>query len=53
MANGDAKDGRFYRIPQGPNPAALEARAIGQDRLQDWLANRIKAKRAIASTSIM
>jgi hypothetical protein len=31
----------------GGDPVALEARAIGQDRLQDWLANRIKARRAV------
>ena len=46
-----SENGRFYLIPQdyqgGANPAALAARAIDQDRLQDWLANRIKAKRAI------
>ena len=44
-------NGRFYLIPQdyqgGPNPEALAIRAIGQDQLQDWLANRIKAKRAL------
>jgi WD40 repeat protein len=45
------ESGRFYLIPQdyrgGVNPEALAARAIGQDRLQDWLANRIKARRAL------
>ena len=50
-AHGDSRGGRFYLIPQdydgGPDPAALAQRAIGQDRLQDWLANRIKARRAI------
>jgi hypothetical protein len=43
--------GRFYLIPQdyqgGINPEALATRAVGQDQLQDWLANRIKAKRAL------
>ena len=38
-------------IPQdyqgGPNPATLKTRAIGQERLQDWIANRIKAKKAM------
>lgn len=38
-------------IPQdydgGPNPTSLAQRAIDQNRLQDWLANRIKAKKAI------
>jgi uncharacterized caspase-like protein len=29
------------------DPTALAARAIGQDHLQDWVANRIKAKKAI------
>jgi WD40 repeat protein len=50
-AHGTSHEGRFYLIPQdfdgGTNPAALQARAIGQDRLQDWVANRIKAKRTI------
>jgi hypothetical protein len=45
------KDGRFYLIPQdydgGPNPVSLAQRAIGQDQLQDWLANRIKANKAV------
>ena len=48
-AHGISENGRFYLIPQdyqgGPN--ALARNAIDQDRLQDWLANRIKAKRAI------
>jgi WD40 repeat protein len=43
--------GNYYLIPQdfqgGPSQQALEMRAIGQDRLQDWIANRIKAKKAI------
>jgi hypothetical protein len=50
-AHGYSKDGRFYLIPQdyqgGSDPEALKERAIGQDRLQDWVANRIKAKKAI------
>jgi len=50
-AHGTSVAGRFYLIPQdydgGANPAALKERAIGQDRLQDWLANRIKAKKAV------
>jgi uncharacterized caspase-like protein len=49
--HGFSSNGRFYLIPQdysgGGNPEHLEQRAIGQDKLQDWLANRIKAKRAI------
>jgi WD40 repeat protein len=49
--HGYSKDGRFYMIPQdyqgGADPEALKARAVGQDRLQDWIANRIKAKKAL------
>ncbi len=50
-AHGYSEGGRFYLIPQdyqgGPNPQALASRAIGQERLQDWIANRIRAKKAI------
>jgi WD40 repeat protein len=50
-AHGTSQDGRFYLIPQdyngGTNPASLRERAIGQDRLQDWLANLIKAKKVL------
>jgi WD40 repeat protein len=50
-AHGYSHEGRFYLIPQdyqgGSDPQALAARAIGQERLQDWVANRIKAKRAL------
>ena len=50
-AHGYSLNGRYYLIPQdyqgGNNPEALKARAIGQDRLQDWIANRIKAKKAV------
>lgn len=49
--HGYSHSGQFYFIPQdysgGADPAALDGRAIGQIRLQDWLANRIKAKRAV------
>jgi hypothetical protein len=45
------KTGRFYVIPQdydgGDNAEAFAQRAIGQDMPQDWLANRIKARRAV------
>ena len=48
-AHGYSLNGRFYLIPQdhqgGVNAEALAARAIGQDQLQEWLANRITAKR--------
>jgi uncharacterized caspase-like protein len=50
-AHGYSLNGRFYLLPQdyqgGENPEALATRAIGQDQLQDWLANRLKAKRAL------
>ena len=50
-AHGYSHEGRFYLIPQdyhgGTDPEALKARAIDQTRLQDWIANRIKAKKAI------
>lgn len=50
-AHGISHNGRFYLIPQdysgGTNPISLEANAIDQVRLQDWLANRIKAKKAV------
>jgi uncharacterized caspase-like protein len=47
--HGTSEDGRFYLIPQDyqSRPGNLARGAIGQDRLQDWLANRIKAKRVI------
>lgn len=50
-AHGTSRNGRFYLIPQdydgGTNPLALQERAIGQERLQDWIVNRIKAKRSL------
>jgi uncharacterized caspase-like protein len=50
-AHGYSSNGRFYLLPQdyqgGTNPAALASRAIGQERLQDWIANRIHAKKAL------
>ena len=50
-AHGYSSGGHYYLIPQdyqgGPDPAALVSRAIGQERLQDWIANRIEAKKAI------
>jgi WD40 repeat protein len=45
------QSGRFFLIPQdhqgGTNPKALTSQAIGQELLQEWIANRIKAKKAI------
>ncbi len=48
-AHGKSERGRFYIIPQDfqSGPDALERSAIGQDMLQDWLANRIKARKAL------
>jgi WD40 repeat protein len=50
-AHGYTNDGRFYLIPQdysgGPDPEALKAHAIDQLKLQDWIANRVKAKKAL------
>jgi len=50
-AHGYSHEGLYYLIPQdyqgGPNPDALKARAIGQPMLQDWVANRVKAKKAL------
>jgi hypothetical protein len=42
---------RFYLIPQdyqgGNDPDALANGAIGQEHLQDWVGNRIKARKAM------
>ena len=50
-AHGFSQDGRFYLIPQdypgGIEAQTLSGHAIGQERLQDWIANRIKARKAI------
>ena len=50
-AHGYTVGGNYYMIPQdyqgGPVPDKIKARAIGQDRLQDWIANRIRARKAI------
>jgi WD40 repeat protein len=50
-AHGYSMGGRFYLIPQdydgGTDPLALAKRAIGQERLQDWVANKIRAKKAL------
>ena len=48
---GYSNQGRFYLIPQGYqggiDPKALASHAIYQLRLQDWIANPIKAKKAL------
>jgi hypothetical protein len=48
-AHGKSEDGRFYLIPQDyqSGPGHLAKYAVGQDDLQDWLANRIKARKAL------
>jgi len=48
-AHGTSKDGRFYMIPQDfkSGADALRMQGIGQDILQDWFANRLKARKAI------
>ncbi len=50
-AHGYSNEGRFYLIPQdyqgGLNADALKARAVGQFALQDWIVNRIKARKAL------
>jgi WD40 repeat protein len=50
-AHGYSFGGNYYMIPQdyqgGGNPAALKTRAVAQERIQEWLASRIKAKRAV------
>ena len=50
-AHGYSLNGRFYLIPQdyqgGSNPDALASKAITQETLQDWIANRIKARKAL------
>jgi len=50
-AHGYSHQGRFYLIPQdyqgGPDPKALSARAIDQLKIQDWIANRIKARKEV------
>jgi hypothetical protein len=50
-AHGYSYQGRFYLIPQdyqgGTSPEALTKLAIDQTRLQDWFANRIRAKKAL------
>ena len=50
-AHGYSLGGNYYMIPQdyqgGGDPDALKARAVSQERIQEWLATRIKAKKAI------
>jgi WD40 repeat protein/uncharacterized caspase-like protein len=50
-AHGYSVDGRFYLIPQdydgGTDPKTLAKKAIGQERLQDWIGNKIRAKKML------
>lgn len=50
-AHGVSVAGRYHLIPQdydgGTDPTALGRRAINEAMLQDWLANKIKAKKAV------
>jgi WD40 repeat protein len=47
--HGTSSHGRFYLIPQDyrSGSASLSDGAIGQDQLQNWLANRIRARKAV------
>ncbi len=49
--HGTSDLGRFFLLPHdykgGRHPTMLARHAIGQYQLQDWLANKIKAKRAL------
>jgi uncharacterized caspase-like protein len=48
-AHGRSHNGHFYIIPQdyrgGPN--AVMQQGIGQETIQDWIANRVRAKKAL------
>lgn len=50
-AHGYSYRGHFYLIPQdyqgGPDPQALATRAIDQLKIQDWITNHIRAKKAL------
>jgi uncharacterized caspase-like protein len=49
-AHGKTENGRFHLIPQdyrSDRPGTLTDKAIGQDKLQDWFANKIKARRGL------
>jgi hypothetical protein len=51
-AHGYSIDGQYYMVPQdyqgGPNLEGIATLDIGQDRIQEWIANRIKATRVLA-----
>jgi uncharacterized caspase-like protein len=48
-SHGFSENGRFYLIPQDyvGAPAGLATRAIGQDEIQEWVANRIRARKVL------
>ena len=50
-AHGYSHNGRFYLIPHdypgGTDEETLLNYAVGQEKLQDWIGNRIKAKKAV------
>ncbi|WP_295555443.1 caspase family protein [uncultured Hyphomicrobium sp.] len=52
-SHGISRKGRFYLIPHGYSSeggdfdAALAKHAIGQETLQDWIANRVNARKAL------
>jgi WD40 repeat protein len=48
-AHGLSENGRFYLIPADYRyaPGTLTEKAIGQEKLQDWFANKIKARRGL------
>ena len=48
-AHGYSRNGRFFLIPQDypDGLEAMETRAIGQDRFQDWIANSIRARKVL------
>jgi uncharacterized caspase-like protein len=50
-AHGASRGGQFYLIPQdyqgGGNPDALARNAIGQQQFQNWLTNKVRARRAL------
>ena len=49
-AHGKSENGRFHLIPQdyrSDAPGSIAEKAISQEKLQDWFANRIKARRGL------
>jgi hypothetical protein len=49
-AHGKSENGRFHLIPvdyRSDAPGTIGEKAISQDKLQDWFANRIKARRGL------